>query len=96
MRRICASLDAPCLANQVEGGRTPVLTREQLIDIGYQVAIFPATGFLAAAAALTRAYTALRDQGSTARAGLDLLAFSEMNTLMGFERVWDFERRNAE
>lgn len=96
MRRVCASLDAPCLANQVEGGRTPVLTREQLIQIGYRVAIFPATGFLAAAAALTRAYAALHEQGSTARAGLDLLGFSEMNTLMGFERVWEFERRNAE
>jgi 2-methylisocitrate lyase-like PEP mutase family enzyme len=96
MRRICASLDAPCLANQVEGGRTPVLTRAQLIDIGYRMAIFPATGFLAAAAALTRAYATLREQGSTARAGLDLLGFGEMNTLMGFERVWDFERRNAE
>ncbi|MBV9775783.1 MAG: isocitrate lyase/PEP mutase family protein [Acetobacteraceae bacterium] len=96
MRRVCASLDAPCLANQVEGGRTPVLTREQLIEIGYRVAIFPATGFLAAAAALTRAYAVLREQGSTAKARLDLLEFGEMNTLMDFERVWEFERRNAE
>ncbi|MBV9749074.1 MAG: isocitrate lyase/PEP mutase family protein [Acetobacteraceae bacterium] len=96
MARICASLDAPCLANMVEGGRTPVLSREQLIQIGYQVAIFPATGFLAAASALTRAYAALNAQGSTAQAGLDLFAFGEMNELMGFERVWEFERRNAE
>ncbi len=96
MARICASLDAPCLANMVEGGRTPVLTREQLIQIGYRMAIFPATGFLAAAAALTRAYSALHALGSTAQAGLDLFAFSEMNKLMGFERVWEFERRNAE
>lgn len=94
--RICASFDAPCLANMVEGGRTPVLTREHLIQIGYQAAIFPAAGFLAAASALTRVYSAQQARGSTAQAGLDLFAFSEMNKLMGFEQVWEFERRNAE
>ena len=96
MRRICASFDLPCLANMVEGGRTPVLTREALIEIGYRIAIFPATGFLATAAALTHAYGTLRAHGSSAGQPLDLLAFAEMNRLMGFERVWQFERDHAE
>jgi len=96
MRRICASFDLPCLANMVEGGRTPVLSRAALIEIGYRIAIFPATGFLAAAQALTTAYTALRAHGSSAEQGLALFPFTEMNRLMGFERVWDFERAHAE
>jgi 2-methylisocitrate lyase-like PEP mutase family enzyme len=96
MRRICASFDRPCLANMVEGGRTPVLSRAALIEIGYQVAIFPATGFLAAAATLTHAYTTLRAHGSSAGQPLDLLPFAEMNRLMGFEQVWAFERDHAE
>ena len=96
MRRICASLDRPCLANMVEGGRTPVLPRATLIEIGYQVAIFPATGFLAAAQALQRAYAALHAHGSSAGRDLDLFAFAEMNRLMGFEQVWAFEQRHAE
>ena len=96
MRRICASFDLPCLANMVEGGRTPVLTREALIEIGYRIAIFPATGFLATAAALTHAYGTLRAHGSSAGQPLDLLPFAEMNRLMGFERVWQFERDHAE
>ena len=96
MQRICASFDLPCLANMVEGGRTPVLTREALIEIGYRIAIFPATGFLATAAALTHAYGTLRAHGSSAGQSLDLFSFAEMNRLMGFERVWQFERDHAE
>ena len=96
MRRICAGFDLPCLANMVEGGRTPVLTREALIQIGYRIAIFPATGFLATAAALTHAYGALRTHGSSAGQPLDLLDFAAMNRLMGFERIWQFDRDHPE
>jgi 2-methylisocitrate lyase-like PEP mutase family enzyme len=96
MAKICRSFDKPCMANMVEGGRTPVLTRDELQQIGYRFAIFPATGFLAVAQALTLAYGALRVTGSSKDAGLSLFPFSEMNTLMGFERVWEFDRAHAE
>jgi 2-methylisocitrate lyase-like PEP mutase family enzyme len=96
MRKICASFDLPCLANMVEGGRTPLMTRDELRDIGYRMAIFPSTGFLSVAAVLTRAYGALRETGSSKGQGLELFPFSEMNALMGFERVWAFDRAHAE
>lgn len=96
MARICASFDLPCLANMVEGGRTPVLSAAALIEIGYRIAIFPATGFLATAAALTRVYATLHAHGSSAGQQLDLFPFAEMNRLMGFEQVWDFDRRHAD
>jgi 2-methylisocitrate lyase-like PEP mutase family enzyme len=93
MHRICRSFDLPCLANMVEGGRTPVLSREALIEIGYQVAIFPATGFLAATAALMSVYGTLRQQGSSVAATAPLYDFGDMTRLVGFERVWAFDER---
>jgi 2-methylisocitrate lyase-like PEP mutase family enzyme len=96
MAKICSSFDLPCLANMVEGGRTPLMTREELRQIGYRIAIFPSTGFLSVAAVLTRAYGALRETGSSKGQGLELFPFSEMNTLMGFERVWAFDKAHAE
>ncbi|MGH6610428.1 MAG: tripartite tricarboxylate transporter substrate-binding protein, partial [Burkholderiaceae bacterium] len=41
MRRIGESFDLPLVANMVEKGRTPVLTKAELESLGYKVAIFP-------------------------------------------------------
>ena len=92
MRRICQSLGKPVLANMVEGGRTPLLGAERLGDIGYRIAIYPATGFLAAAAALASVYGTLRRSGSSAAVEVPLYPFEEFNRMIGFEEVWDFDR----
>ena len=34
----------PLLVNVVEGGKTPVLSKQRYIELGYQMAIYPATG----------------------------------------------------
>ena len=95
MEKICSSFDLPCLANMVEGGRTPVLSRQQLLEIGYQIAIFPATGFLGAAAAFDKIYGTLKTEGSSIESQVPLFPFDEMNRLMGFERVWDFDKKHS-
>ncbi|MFP4273564.1 MAG: oxaloacetate decarboxylase [Paracoccaceae bacterium] len=41
MSAINARLDAPTLANMVEGGRTPVLPAAELEALGYRLAIYP-------------------------------------------------------
>ena len=95
MERICRTLRLPLLANMVEGGKTPVLSAARLQELGYAIALFPATGFLAVGAALQKAYGAIQKNGSTAGQPLDLFDFQRFNQLMGFEKVWDFERRHV-
>ncbi len=46
---VAAAIDAPLLANMVEGGRSPLITRARLAELGYALAIYPATGMLATA-----------------------------------------------
>ena len=94
MRRIGEEIDAPLLANMVEGGRTPILPAERLKTLGYDVAIYPAVGFLAVSAALERVYGHLRENGdSNALAAQESYGFGRMCELMGFPDVWEFERR---
>jgi 2-methylisocitrate lyase-like PEP mutase family enzyme len=94
MKRIGQEIDAPLLANNVEGGRTPILPAETLKSYGYNIAIYPAVGFLSMAAALERAYGHLLAHGdSNALPARDSYGFDRMNTLMGFPEVWEFEKR---
>jgi 2-methylisocitrate lyase-like PEP mutase family enzyme len=96
MKRIGQEIDAPLLANNVEGGRTPILPAETLKSYGYNIAIYPAVGFLSMAAALERAYGHLLAHGdSNALPARDSYGFDRMNTLMGFPEVWEFEKRWA-
>ena len=96
MRRIGRSFDVPLLANMVERGRTPVLTREELESIGYKLAIFPVTALLAAVQAMTQVYGQFKAQGSSAGGSTALYDFGDLTKLMGFEDVWAFEKRYAE
>ncbi len=93
MERIGQSTDLPLLANIVEGGRTPVLPAERLREIGYRIAIYPATGFLAVGAALTSVYGTLKKTGSSRDTKTPLFDFQAFNRMIGFQQVWDFDEK---
>jgi 2,3-dimethylmalate lyase len=86
----------PLVANMVEGGRTPMLSRERLAEIGYALAIYPVAGLLSAAAALSTVYAHIRETGSSLGSPAPLYSFADMNRLMGFEEVWRFDKDHAE
>ncbi len=94
IQAIAAAIDRPLLANMVNGGRTPLVARDELADLGYSLAIYPALGFLAHGHAVRQAYQDLQDNGITTDA-IDLYPFEEFNRLLGFEDVWDFEKTYA-
>jgi 2-methylisocitrate lyase-like PEP mutase family enzyme len=96
MRRIGEAFDLPLLANMVEGGRTPILTRAELEAFGFKIAIFPTAGFLAAASALRSVYGELKNRGSSKEWSGEFYPFADFTRLMGFDRVWAFERQHAE
>jgi 2-methylisocitrate lyase-like PEP mutase family enzyme len=94
LRRIGQEIDAPLLANMVEGGRTPILPAQRLSALGFAIAIYPAMGFLAAAAALERVYAHLLHQGdSTKLPSTETYGFGRICELLGFPDAWEFERR---
>ena len=80
----------------VEGGRTPVLSKAELEEIGYGIAIFPALGFLAAGEAMRSAFTTLKDQGSSDKMNTPLYPFEAFSALMGFGAVTAFDKKYRE
>ena len=81
------------VVNMIEGGRTPILGAHELAQLGFAMAIYPATGFLAATAALERAYKGLLQHGSSTPDSNQLMSFEAMHSLMGFDEVWQRDRK---
>lgn len=85
--------DIPLLSNMVNGGVTPVMTPDELKALGYRIAIFPSSGFLATCNALNEVYGALKQQGDAEKGAAELFSFAEFNDLMGFNEITEFEDR---
>ncbi len=96
MRIIGERFDLPLLANMVEKGRTPVVSRAELEALGYRLAIFPVSALLAAVKAMAGVYGHLKSTGSSKGVPVELEDFGALTRLMGFEDVWDFDKRHAE
>jgi 2,3-dimethylmalate lyase len=83
MRRICAEIPGPCLANNIETGLSPLLSADELQAIGYAVVVFPVAATYAVAYALRELFATIRRTGSTAEFLPRLVAFGEFNELVG-------------
>jgi methylisocitrate lyase len=83
MRRICAEIAGPCLANNIEAGLSPLLPAAELQAIGYAVVVFPVAATYAVAFALRELFATLRRTGSTADALTRLISFDDFNELVG-------------
>jgi carboxyvinyl-carboxyphosphonate phosphorylmutase len=96
LRDVRAAVDAPLLANMVEGGKTPWVRATELEAMGYGVVIYPLSGWKAAAAILIALMDELREKGTTQefwdRIGLDL-DFDELFEVFDYPRIQTFEDR---
>lgn len=80
------------VANMIEGGKTPLLSTQELHDLGYDLIVTPLSAILAAAKALQTAFAALRQHG-TLRNHLDMVVsfndFEPIVDLEGHKRLED-------
>jgi methylisocitrate lyase len=83
----------PIVANMIEHGKTPVLPREQLVAMGFQLILYPLSGIFAAARALERVYQKLHADQTTRGAEEDLMTFKSFNDLIGVEEKYRLGER---
>ncbi|MDN3519565.1 isocitrate lyase/PEP mutase family protein [Aquisalimonas lutea] len=81
------------LANMVEGGRTPVLGREDLEALGFAIAIYPVGPLYAAAGAVRSYLDALLADGRPGEPSSAAISFDEFNRALGLDAYRDLEAR---
>ncbi len=83
------------LANMTEFGKTPFIDQSRFESMGYNIVIFPVTTQRVAMAAVTRALTALRAEGSAASSVDQMQTRQELYDLLDYTPgvEWDISAR---
>ena len=93
LQEISKQVQPPFVANMLEGGVTPILTREELRSLGFTIAVFPLTGLFAAARAQTDVFAHLRGTGSTRDIMDRLLTFHDFHRIVDLEGHYALDKR---
>ena len=89
MRRFCAAMTKPCMANMVPGGKTPILPPEKLQAIGYKLALYPVMVLSSAVAAMKATLAALHPGAKASQP--PSISFADLQRVVGFPEYWDRE-----
>jgi methylisocitrate lyase len=84
---------APVVANMIEKGKTPVLPKQKLAELGFHLILYPLAGLFAAAHGLAKIYEKIRRDDTTLGAEASLMAFDEFNDLIGVEAKYELAER---
>ncbi len=89
MGTICREVGGIQMANIIDGGKTPVLTPDELYKLGFQIAAYPLTLISAAMQAMSDALHSLKN-GATPQGVMD---FATVRKRVGFEDYYQLEDR---
>ncbi|MCV0425112.1 MAG: isocitrate lyase/PEP mutase family protein [Roseibium sp.] len=90
METICRELPGPKMANMLEGGETPELSRVELQDIGYSIAVYPLMLLASAMKAMVETLEQLKnDEDRTP----NLMSFEELKDRIGFNTYYEVSSR---
>lgn len=95
LKEIGSKIDAPLVANMIEGGITPTLAASELRDLGFRIGVFPLSGLFASAFAMKQVYEELHRSGSTSKEREKMTTFEEFNKLVNLQKYIDLERKYA-
>ena len=87
MKRINREINAPTLANNVEGGKSPLLTAKKLESIGYNVVVFPIASTYCIAKAVVDLMRELKEKGTTESFLDRMITFASFNELVGLPDI---------
>src|SRR5215510_5476791 len=91
MRRYCAAMKKPCMANMVPGGKTPVLPPAKLQEIGYKLALYPVMLLSTAITAMQATLEALKPDSNAAPP--PAISFTDLQGVVGFPDYWSRETK---
>jgi len=92
IQRIAQEVKGPLVLNNIEGGKTPIVSLEQAQAWGFWSVGFVLTGLFAAAQALSEAYAHVIEHGGSTQLTPRLMSFDQFTSIVGLEERTQVDR----
>jgi methylisocitrate lyase len=94
LERIPREVKFPLLVNMLTGGVTPILTVEELGQLGYKIVVCPIETLLVTGAAVKKLIESLLTQGRVDRPEVPMMTFAEVKKVLGLGEVMGLRARH--
>lgn len=93
LKKVADEIDAPLVANMIEDGVTPNLTGQELLKLGYKIAVWPLSGLYSATYAMREVFTELRKTSYTKKTRKMMVTFKDFNKFVDLQKYMGLEKR---
>ena len=93
MKKIGKSINAPLVANMIEGGATPISSTEKLYGMGYRIILYPLSILYANTFATLKILHELKNKGTTKKLKNNLVRFDQFNDIVELSKYNKLENR---
>ena len=93
MKKIGKEINAPLVANMIEGGATPLSSAETLSKMGFNIVLYPLSVLYANTFATMNILTELKEKGNTTKYKQKVVNFDQFNDLVELPKFRKMEKR---
>ena len=93
MKKIGKSINAPLVANMIEGGATPISSTEKLYGMGYRIILYPLSILYANTFATLKILHELKNKGTTTQLKNSLVRFDQFNDIVELSKYSKLETK---
>ena len=93
LKKVAEEIDAPLVANMIEDGITPTLPAQELLNLGYRIAVFPLSALYSATYAMRQVLTELKKTGATRETQKMMITFKDFNRFVDLDKYMGLEKR---
>jgi len=93
MKKIGNAINAPLVANMIEGGATPISSEANLFEMGFKIILYPLSVLFSNTYATLQILRELKRSGSTNKFNKKLVNFNQFNDLVELKKYRKLEKQ---
>ena len=93
MKKIGSAIDAPLVANMIEGGATPISSETKLHEMGFKIILYPLSVLFSNTYATLQILRELKRSGTTRKFNKKLVNFNQFNDLVELKKYRKLEKQ---